>query len=506
MRKILAVLLGFFIVTASATANAEENVTFGDAELEQILAPIALYPDSVLTHILIASTYPLEVVQAERWARKHADLPAGDAMKQIEEEDWDPSVKALIPFPKVLERMSDDLEWTQKSGDAFLQDESRVLDAIQSLRRKADNAGNLGQMDNVKIVREERVIVLEPAEPEVIYIPYYDTRVVYGPWYWDHYPPVYWHHHHHYSHHGGPFYWHPRVHISFGFFFSAFHWHNHHVVRIHHHHYNYRHHGHYRRHDIIRHTNVRRWQHNPTHRRGVAYRTHTVSQRYESKRPSRLETQNIRRTEREFSSRAENKRDKRITSQSSRDQANTERQVTRQERLRSQLNNREVNRTNHSRHNEQVELKKDRRNNRDSQTLRQNTNRELKERTSSNQQIREDNRSERDQIKQKHRNEVKRNDSRRKDVDKRTRAKKTDNRRDNQASILQDYKQPAKLEQRNTQTKAYRQTSDNVKREQSYSRKESHSERRSYNSNKSKRQSSKSERNNRSSKQRSQRN
>jgi len=283
----------------STQPTSVETVTpFTDGELEQILAPIALYPDTVLTHVLIASTYPLEVIQAERWTGENPDVLATDAVKAVEDKDWDPSVKALVAFPEILQRLSKNLDWTQKLGDAFLADEERLLASIQALRQRAYEIGSLDKMDKMKVTKDEGNIVIEPIETQVVYVPYYDTRVVYGPWHWAHYPPVYWHYPSHYSsfsynrHHHSPFYWGPRVHISFGFFFSSFHWHNHHVVRIPSHH--YRPYAHHSRREVIRHEHANRWRHNPTHRRGVSYRSVTVSNRYASNRSSQTEIRSHR--------------------------------------------------------------------------------------------------------------------------------------------------------------------------------------------------------------------
>ena len=287
---VLTLLLTSIAVTGEENADLE---TFSEAELEQILAPIALYPDTVLTHILIASTYPIEVVQAERWTAQNPDVTPSDAVEAVSEENWDPSVKALVAFPQILKRLSDNLEWTQKLGDAFLQDEAQLLASVQSLRKRALEAGSLDEMEKVSVVQEEDTIVIEPIEREVVYVPYYDTRVVYGPWHWSHYPPVHWQYPHHYGHfsghHHNSFYWGPRIHVSFGFFFNSFHWHNRHIVRIPYHH--YRPHHYYNRHQIVRHREARRWAHNPTHRRGVSYRSVSVSNRYrnENSRPSRSE-------------------------------------------------------------------------------------------------------------------------------------------------------------------------------------------------------------------------
>ena len=264
------------LVSASATADerSDPEQHFSDAELEQLLAPIALYPDSVLSHILIAATYPLEVIAAERWTQQNPELEASEAVEAVKDMDWDPSVRALVAFPSILKRMSEDLDWMEQLGDAFLQDESRMLASIQSLRESAYEAGSLDQLENYSVSRDEEAIVIEPAEREVVYIPYYDSRVVYGPGYWSHYRPTYWDcpwHDHHYASHGpGPFYWGPRRHLSFGFFFSSFHWGNSHIVRIPY--YHYRPHLAYSHFQILRHHHSRRWYHKPRRHRGYGYR------------------------------------------------------------------------------------------------------------------------------------------------------------------------------------------------------------------------------------------
>ena len=126
---------------------------FKQEELDQILAPIALYPDSLVAQILMASTYPLEVVQADRFAKQNASLKGEPLTKALESQSWDPSVKSLVNFPQVLTMMSEKLDWTQKLGDAFLAQQKPVMDTIQSLRAKAQAAGNL------KTTKEQTVIV-----------------------------------------------------------------------------------------------------------------------------------------------------------------------------------------------------------------------------------------------------------------------------------------------------------------------------------------------------------
>src|SRR5215510_6021793 len=141
---------------------------FNQGELERLLAPIALYPDELLSQILMASTYPLEVVQADRWTKQHQNLKGDALTAALEKEDWDPSVKSLVNFPQVLTMMSEKLDWTQKLGDAFLEDQKKVLDTIQSLRAKAQASGNLKTTKEQTVIVEEKIIKIEPANPQVV--------------------------------------------------------------------------------------------------------------------------------------------------------------------------------------------------------------------------------------------------------------------------------------------------------------------------------------------------
>lgn len=257
-------------VAAQQTASAGSTVqSFSQAELDAMLAPIALYPDTVLSHVLIASTYPLEIIKANRWVEEHPGYSAERALDEVEDMDWDPSVKALVPFPQLLERMSDDIDWTQRLGDAFLGQEAQVMTSIQTLRNKAYASGNLDKQEHIKVVRQEKTIIIEPASPQVVYIPYYDPQVVYGPWWWRSYPPVYWHVPVGYAVHRG-FSWGVGIQIAPGFYFSSFHWPRRQIVVIDHHNH-WRDPYYYRSHQIIEHRNSHHWQHNPHHRRGVSY-------------------------------------------------------------------------------------------------------------------------------------------------------------------------------------------------------------------------------------------
>jgi Spy/CpxP family protein refolding chaperone len=171
------------------TQGAQESKPFKQDELAQMLAPIALYPDDLLTQILMASTYPLEIVQAARWATKNKDLKGDKLTEALEKEDWDPSVKSLVNFPDVLSKMNENLEWTQKMGDAFLAQQKEVMDTIQMLRKKAQEAGNLKDTKEQKVVQERETIIIQSASPEVIYVPSYSPSVVYGGWWWPAFPP-----------------------------------------------------------------------------------------------------------------------------------------------------------------------------------------------------------------------------------------------------------------------------------------------------------------------------
>jgi hypothetical protein len=273
-----------------AQSNLQEQAqfqekSFSEAELAQMLAPIALYPDSLLTHVLIASTYPIEIVEAHRWLIKNDELNAEQAAESVKDFAWDASVKALVPFERILSRLSEDLTWTQQLGDAFLQDESRLLESIQVLRKQAEIAGNLEKMDNMDVSYEDSNIVIEPREKEIVYVPYYDTRMVYGTWHSVSYPPVYWRPRHSvYVSRYNPFYFHSGVHISFNYFFSAFHWHNRHVVVVNSHHSKHRYYEQRPRRLIVNGGYAKRWAHKPKHRKGVAYRTKHTSSKYNNKR------------------------------------------------------------------------------------------------------------------------------------------------------------------------------------------------------------------------------
>jgi hypothetical protein len=149
-------------------------------ELQQLVAPIALYPDSLVAQILAASTFPEQVVDADRWVQSHPDLK-GDALAQaVDQQPWDPSVKALTAFPSVLGNMDKNLSWTSSLGDAYYNQEQDVMDAVQVMRQRAQEAGKLKNTEQQTVTSQDSTIIIEPASPDVVYVPEYDPWLVYG--------------------------------------------------------------------------------------------------------------------------------------------------------------------------------------------------------------------------------------------------------------------------------------------------------------------------------------
>jgi hypothetical protein len=165
-------------------------------ELDQLVAPVALYPDPLLSNVLMASTYPLEVVQADRWLSQNQNLKADELQNAASQQPWDNSLKALIATPSVLNMMSIKLDWTQRLGDAVLAQQADVMDAVQRLRARAQANNKLTTTPQQRVtVRQEQnrqFIAIEPATPDQIYVPYYDPAVVYGAWPYPDYPPYDW--------------------------------------------------------------------------------------------------------------------------------------------------------------------------------------------------------------------------------------------------------------------------------------------------------------------------
>src|SRR5215468_7257010 len=196
-RLIMIALLWSVTIGAMAQqpATAPTQPLLKPAELDQLVAPIALHPDPLLSEILIASTYPLEVVQADRWVKSNTALKGDALAAALDKQSWDDSVKALVQVPSVLDMMSQQLDWTQKLGDAVLAQQADVMDAIQQLRGRAYATEKLRSTKEQKVtVSQEgnrQVVAIEPTDPRTIYVPYYDPAVVYGAWPYPDYPPYY---------------------------------------------------------------------------------------------------------------------------------------------------------------------------------------------------------------------------------------------------------------------------------------------------------------------------
>src|SRR5262252_5956686 len=182
--------------SSPAPASTAADQLLKPGELDALVAPIALYPDTLLSLVLMASTYPLEVIQADRWAKEHKKLKGDELKAAVDKESWDESVKSLVATPDVLAMMSDKLSWTQKLGDAVLAQQADVMDAIQRLRTKADANNKLTSTKQQTVTKRQeqgrQVITIEPTDPETLYVPYYDPAVVYGAWPYPEYPPYYW--------------------------------------------------------------------------------------------------------------------------------------------------------------------------------------------------------------------------------------------------------------------------------------------------------------------------
>ncbi|MDB5489884.1 MAG: hypothetical protein JWQ58_3599 [Reyranella sp.] len=195
-RSLMTALAAALAVSVSRAALAQDAPKpFKPEELDQMLAPIALYPDAVLAQTLMAASYPLEVVEAARWSKANQTLKGDAAVTAVKDKSWDVSVKSLVAFPQVLVQLSDHLDWMQKVGDAMIAQEQDVADSIQRLRAKAADAGNLQSGKEQTVTSQgsgtDRTIVIAPANPEVVYVPAYNPTTVYGTWPYPAYPPTY---------------------------------------------------------------------------------------------------------------------------------------------------------------------------------------------------------------------------------------------------------------------------------------------------------------------------
>ena len=283
MKRFLSQAAAFILtgILSTATAAAEEG-DFSADQLEQLVAPIALYPDDLLSQTMMAATYPLEIVQASRWREKNKGL-SGTALDQaMEAQPWEPSVKSLVAFPETLALLNDNLDWTQDLGDAVLGQQDDVMEAVQRMRDRARAQGNLSTTNQQTVVVEKETILIRPANPQVVYVPVYNPVIIYGPawrpfrWYYPcyGYPPSYWYR-------GRPI----SNAISFtagvaigGILFGGCNWYDRHFyVRP-----SAFSHPWYRGYNGIKVSSTRNvtWSHNPVHRNGVHYHNQSVTNQY----------------------------------------------------------------------------------------------------------------------------------------------------------------------------------------------------------------------------------
>jgi hypothetical protein len=199
LKQGLSLLLSYCLVLASApgafAAQAEQSTApppdqtalppvqaaqQTPEQLQQLVAPIALYPDALVGQILAAATYPDQIVEADRWVEQHPELKGQQLGQEVDKQPWDPSVKALVEFPSVLANMDKNLSWTSSLGDAYVNQQQEVMNAVQVMRDRAKQAGNLKSTSQEKVSDHGKTIVIEPADPEVVYVPEYDPWLVYG--------------------------------------------------------------------------------------------------------------------------------------------------------------------------------------------------------------------------------------------------------------------------------------------------------------------------------------
>lgn len=270
---------------AAPAAAAPAAKPFSKEELDQMLAPIALYPDALLSQVMMASTYPLEVVEAARWSKANPNLKGDAAVKAVQDKNWDVSVKSLVAFPQVVQQMNDRLEWTQRLGDAMLAQHTEVAGSIQELRKRAYDAENLKSNQQQKITVEptpaangatQQTIIIESANPQEIYVPVYQPAVTYGTWPYPSYPPYYYPPYPGYGYGAAlatGFIWGAAI-AGGGSFYGGWGWGGGDVDI-----------------DIDRAANIDRnfnrnnynggkWNHQPDHRKGVAYRDNATRQQY----------------------------------------------------------------------------------------------------------------------------------------------------------------------------------------------------------------------------------
>jgi hypothetical protein len=184
------------LLAQNAPQAPPPDQTLTPDQLNDLVAPIALYPDPLLSQVLVASTYPLEVVQAYQWLQRNPGVTGAALTEAVQQQNWDPSIQALVVFPDVIKRLNDDVTWTTNLGNAFLAQQQDVMDAVQRMRASAQQAGKLASTPQEVVSTQSqggaRYIEIEPADPEVIFVPAYDPLWIWGAPRWYPYPRWYW--------------------------------------------------------------------------------------------------------------------------------------------------------------------------------------------------------------------------------------------------------------------------------------------------------------------------
>ena len=297
-RSLMIALAATVAAGAGRAAWAQEagGKPFTPEQLDQILAPIALYPDALLAQTLMAASYPLEVVEAARWSKANPALKGDAAVAAVKDKSWDVSVKSLVAFPQVLSQLSDHLDWMQKVGDAMIAQQQDVADSIQRLRARAADAGNLKSGKEQTVTSQgsggDRTIIIAPTNPEVIYVPAYNPNTVYGSWPYPASPPTYYP--------PPPGYGYGSALLAgllfgvgiaaAGAIFGGWNWgRGNSYVNV-----NVNRAVNIDRNFNVNNINNGRWQHEPIHRKGVAYRDPATRQRFNQTRPGADQRQEFR--------------------------------------------------------------------------------------------------------------------------------------------------------------------------------------------------------------------
>ncbi|SOZ18314.1 conserved hypothetical protein [Cupriavidus taiwanensis] len=287
LQQLFAWCLALMLVAPLQPALAQ--ATLSQAQLDQLTAPVALYPDALLSQVLMAATYPADVAAAAQWSKANPSLSGDAATKAVAGQSWDPSVQSLAAFPSVLDMMGRQPQWVQSIGDAFLAQPNDVMDSVQRLRSQAQKAGTLKTTEQQKVVTQSSggttIVQIEPANPQVVYVPTYNPTTVYGTWAYPAYPPAY------YPPPPGSMFATALVSgIGFGLGVAAvdamwggFDWHDHDVnINV----------NRYNNINVNQRLDVNRanvnWQHNPARRGDVPYNNAAVRGRYDQQRQAGL--------------------------------------------------------------------------------------------------------------------------------------------------------------------------------------------------------------------------